>query len=539
MKFNQPVTQIERFFDPGRPVVTKTDLKGRITYVNDAFVTISGFSHDELIGASHNIVRHPEMPPAAFADLWRTIQAGYPWRGIVKNRSKDGGFYWVDAYVTPITENGRIVGYTSVRNAPDRAKVAVAEAAYRAVNAGLGKLPATRLPVPVKWYRWPLIAGGIGLASVAAVVGGFAGAAFGTLAVMIAVAFGAAVNWVFIRPLQRIEDVVRNIDEGRLDRSIDASGIHGVLYSRLEALRIHLRAVFADVLVSSREMHERAVHLEGAIRALHISAEKQGQRIEAIAAAMEQMSVSISEISGNSESSLLAVARMETAVQSGLACTASSVDSSRKVVDVVVGSKEAISQVNQSINRIASISRIIDGIAQQTNLLALNAAIEAARAGDHGRGFSVVADEVRKLSESTRQSTVEIAGVIEDIVQRSRGAVDAMANVASQVNVGTAQIEENGSVLQEIWRTSQNSATCSREIKDMLVQQTSTSQDIANNMEQISAAMEASSGSVQAVSEVSSRLRRISEDLRLLISHIDCGLNSDSPGHENNKTGSI
>ena len=111
MKVNLPVTQHEVFLDPARPIVTKTDLKGQITYANRAFIDISGFHEDELLGFSHNIVRHPDMPPEAFADLWDTLKAGRPWRGLVKNRSKTGDFYWVEAYVSPITENGQTIGY--------------------------------------------------------------------------------------------------------------------------------------------------------------------------------------------------------------------------------------------------------------------------------------------------------------------------------------------------------------------------------------------------------------------------------------------
>ena len=135
MKNNQPVTQKEVNFPPNRYLVSKTDLKGVITYANDAFVAISGFNRDELIGSSHNIVRHPDMPPAAFADMWASLKAGMPWRGLVKNRAKSGDFYWVDAQVVPILKNGEIAGYMSVRRAPTRAQIAEAEALYAKVRA--------------------------------------------------------------------------------------------------------------------------------------------------------------------------------------------------------------------------------------------------------------------------------------------------------------------------------------------------------------------------------------------------------------------
>ncbi|MFN3883634.1 MAG: methyl-accepting chemotaxis protein [Rhodocyclaceae bacterium] len=134
MKVNLPVTQREKPFPAGSYLVSKTDLKGIITYANDAFVAISGFSREELVGKNHNIVRHPDMPPQVFEDLWRTVKQGLPWRGIVKNRAKDGDHYWVDAIVVPLRENDQTVGYMSVRSAPSRQAVAEAEALYLRLN---------------------------------------------------------------------------------------------------------------------------------------------------------------------------------------------------------------------------------------------------------------------------------------------------------------------------------------------------------------------------------------------------------------------
>ena len=105
MKINQPVTNVETLLPEGEFIYSSTDLKGVIVEANEAFVRISNFTRDEMIGQSHNMVRHPDMPPEAFADLWRDLKAGRPWRGIVKNRRKDGGFYWVVANVSPVREN--------------------------------------------------------------------------------------------------------------------------------------------------------------------------------------------------------------------------------------------------------------------------------------------------------------------------------------------------------------------------------------------------------------------------------------------------
>ena len=139
MRMNSPVTNVERHLGDGEYIVSKTDLKGRITYVNQPFMDISGFTASELIGASHNIVRHPDMPPAAFADLWRTLKDGKPWRGMVKNRCKNGDYYWVDANANPIWEGGRITGYMSLRMKPSRAQVEAAEHFYKLFREGTAR----------------------------------------------------------------------------------------------------------------------------------------------------------------------------------------------------------------------------------------------------------------------------------------------------------------------------------------------------------------------------------------------------------------
>ncbi|MEN6628742.1 MAG: nitrate- and nitrite sensing domain-containing protein, partial [Sulfuricella sp.] len=136
MRINQPVTQKEIQVGEDVTIVTKTDLKGVITYVNQEFVDLSGFSAQELIGQAHNMVRHPDMPAAAFEDLWNTVKSGYGWEGIVKNRCKNGDHYWVHAHVTPIHEGNQVTGYTSVRRRATRPEIERAEKLYHAINQG-------------------------------------------------------------------------------------------------------------------------------------------------------------------------------------------------------------------------------------------------------------------------------------------------------------------------------------------------------------------------------------------------------------------
>ncbi len=161
MRNNLPITDRERTFPSEQRLISTTDLDSRISYCNDAFVAISGFTYDELIGQPHNLVRHPDMPAAVFGHMWDTIKQGKPWMGVVKNRAKNGDYYWVSAYVTAIYENGRISGYESVRSVPSREQIRRAEALYARLRAG-----KSALPWAARWRHglgrgWPLITAGL------------------------------------------------------------------------------------------------------------------------------------------------------------------------------------------------------------------------------------------------------------------------------------------------------------------------------------------------------------------------------------------
>lgn len=144
MRMNLPVTNVERDFRDGETIVSKTDLKGIITYVNPYFCEMSGFSEAESIGQPHNFIRHPDMPPEAFADLWATLRAGRSWTALVKNRCRNGDHYWVQANATPIKEGNQIVGYMSVRTKASRRQIEDASQLYQQIRDGKAKGVAVR-----------------------------------------------------------------------------------------------------------------------------------------------------------------------------------------------------------------------------------------------------------------------------------------------------------------------------------------------------------------------------------------------------------
>ena len=150
MKLNMPVTNNEIVMNNGSILVTRTDLQGKILYANDEFLKISGYSRHEIIGKDHNIIRHPDMPPELFEDLWKTVKAMRPWAGVIKNRSKSGDFYWVHANIIPQFEKGKLVGYLSVRYEPKKAELEFSQALYRDIKNKTAAINPTGISALIK-----------------------------------------------------------------------------------------------------------------------------------------------------------------------------------------------------------------------------------------------------------------------------------------------------------------------------------------------------------------------------------------------------
>jgi len=442
MRTNLPVSNIECPLPEGQCLVSKTDLKGRIVYCNAAFVEVSGFAEAELMGAPHNIVRHPDMPREAFADLWQTLQQGLPWTGMIKNRRKNGDHYWVLANVTPVREDGEIVGYMSVRSKPARRQIDEAERIYRRFAGGqarglritggavvrggwVGRLRALHsLPLGLRFgigagMLCLLLAGG-GYAAFQGEDGGLAGegiAALNGIGVLIALYLWHLVRATILQPLHAATDVARAIAGGDLRRSFEPRGNDDMaqLLGALRQMNINLQATIGDVRSSVASIAVATREIAAGNMDLSERTESQASSLEQTASSMEQLAATVKQNTDNAaHASALSSSSSEVAVQGGAAV--------RKVI-------ATMEEIHASAQRISEITALIDGIAFQTNILALNASVEAARAGEQGRGFAVVAAEVRHLAQRSAEAAKSIKALTTESADKA-AAGTVIANEA-------------------------------------------------------------------------------------------------------------
>ena len=535
MTKNLPVTQREVPFPKGKYIVSRTDLKGIITYANDTFIEISGFTHEELIGKNHNIVRHPDMLEGAFAWLWDTIKEGRPWRGIVKNRCKNGDYYWVDALVVPVLKNNAIIGYMSVRTEPSRQQVTEAEALYRALKEGKASIPQ-----PTAWMRLSLqtkLNGLVLFLIVAQIVAGgthLFGPSLGlgaeaierTLQILGIAGIGAGISLLVIQSrlmtiIRRIIGRLDHISQGDLTDDIPLHRVDelGKLNDALVTMQTHLKSMMAEIAEAADRVNEGAQVLAQEMDETRQTTDDQAKAASSIASAVEQLVVSVDEIAGNAQHAAEAVDTSHALLKDASLRIGESQAASQNVVQTVDAAGQAMAQLFQSIFAIDRVSQVIRGIAEQTNLLALNAAIEAARAGESGRGFAVVADEVRKLAENASKQTAEITASIQEIQRITQIAVTTMEAAGSHVSSANSAVDSARDELDAVSRQGAEVASISRHIADGTRQQSAAGNEISSQIEEIVTGIDQTSSAVAEVSARAGEMKSASDRLRDLIGH--------------------
>lgn len=574
MRDNGPITNREIPMPDGMLIVSRTDPQGRITFVNKAFIDMSGFTEKELIGAPHNVLRHPHMPREAFADLWATVKDGRPWEGMVKNRTRSGDHYWVRANVTPVMDQGKLVGCISIRSKPGRDQVDEAERIYAAIREGRaggiavyeGAVIATGLLARVGTMLASTrgrgflaftalgiissIFAGLYLADQGMLVAGGGVAGIMLLSWLLAVGvIGAALN-----PLRVFEGHLEAVARGDMMREVDSPS-----NPETKRLSVLLRTMKASLAYSSQERaeQERRANEERrlALMSMADTVEREaGAAVEQVAArtgdmasGADRMADSADRVSANSQGVAAAAEEALANAQAVAAATeqltASINEISHQVTHAGNVTREAvtdsertqktISALSGAVARIGEVAGLITSIASQTNLLALNATIEAARAGEAGKGFAVVASEVKNLANQTAQSTDEITRQISEIQQVTHDAVEAVSAIGrtiADMDAISASIalamDQQAAATSEISRNVVETSAAARAVAELIASVSVDARTTQGQAADVHTTSDEVSRSIQSLREVLVRIVRTSTretDRRLAPRHV-CNL---------------
>jgi aerotaxis receptor len=509
LKKNLPITNVETLLPEGEFIYSRTDLKGIIVEANEAFAKVSGFNREEMIGQPHNIVRHPDMPEAAFADLWADLKAGRPWRGVVKNRRKDGGFYWVVANASPVREGGRIVGYQSVRSRPTRDEIAAASAAYRRVQDGDTSIYVEHGRVVKRRPAW--LNGLLSLRTQMMIMGlallaesGFSLAGrmmsqsatgfddFHALLAVFGILYGLYFLVVFTprvhSDLTRLGEWLESLlVSGSLNQRFDLArrDIIGTIARRADKFVSTVQATVQGMADIALQVGEATRQVGEGVEVVRQSASRQSEATSSAAAAVEEVTVSIGEVAAHAHTAQEVAYKAGGLSQEGAELSGKATAKILSLADTVKASATQVETLGERSSEISRIVGVIREIAEQTNLLALNAAIEAARAGEQGRGFAVVADEVRKLAERTGSATHEIGAMISAIQADTQQAVNGMRSGANLVQEGVQLVHEAEQALRSINAEMGATTQMVSDISHASNEQQNAMVELAQNVEQV------------------------------------------------------
>jgi len=549
-------------------LISRTDLKGIITYASPDFVQISGYSEQELIGKPHNIIRHPDMPKKAFRSLWDTIKNNKPWTGIVKNKRKNGDYYWVDATVTPIRKNGKLTGYMSVRKKPIEGDIAKAKVIY---SKWLHNEDSAFFHI--KNPFWGLVEF-LSKRNFSVIVFLFsAGLLYSIANLFLSELNVRNVSALIIQSIFLVSALVSSfyyhhhqkresgqllesadfISSGELKNSLKTYGQGGVfseeILLHLKSISISLWGIIYKIKLSANESEQLSSQLSKSTTEISEFIQNQAGAAQEITAASEELSATIQSISSSIETqaenissikekiseldeSMSHVSReMNKLDETSDTTSKTAREGDQKIQNLVIRIQE-ISANSSKINEIVSL---ITSIADKTNLLSLNASIESARAGEAGRGFAVVAGEVSKLADQTAVSVKEITSLIttnnkiihsasQEVVETVtylQDILDGIRNINQSAVIVSKAVQSEAEKVSLIKENIYEAEKSANEIHSCIKEQGQTSSDISATVLGISQEITAIGQQLEILSVISAELTKPAKMMTSLIDHFE------------------
>ncbi|AXH64195.1 methyl-accepting chemotaxis protein [Providencia huaxiensis] len=496
------ITQNEYVLDENITLMTTSDLQGNIVHANDFFVQVSGYELDELLTRPHNIIRHPDMPKEAFADMWATLKKGEPWTGIVKNRRKNGDHYWVRANIIPVERKGVITGYMSIRTRATRQEIATVEPLYTAMNENRSKrkifkgiVLSKKIPFhfSICSTRWRIRLVMSLLFILWLIMASVVLQPIGSLLIMSICTFITLLvgNVIFEKmlatPLENITQQALGIARGNQHsvNHMQRTDEIGLVLRAIGQLGLVCRWLIKDVSEQVDNVRKGSESLVSDCGELETHTQQTVGYMQQTVATMNQMAVSVKMNADNTiQVDQLSNTTSETAVNGGA------------MMEAVV---DTMNEIVNSTSKINSITDVIKDIAFQTNILALNAAVEAARAGEQGKGFAVVANEVRSLASRSASAVNDIRELINDCEKK--------------VNSGKNQVNTAGDTMKEIVDQIQNVTQLITHISQATSEQAAGIADITQAVSELETITQQSTLLVEQSTETSNMVKARSSRL--------------------------
>ncbi|EMK24111.1 methyl-accepting chemotaxis protein [Leptospira kirschneri] len=534
MRKNLPITNQEIKVPINSVLISRTDMKGRISYVSQDFANISGFSEEEMLGEPHNLIRHPDVPSEIFREMWETIKNGNPWSGIVKNRAKSGDHYWVDATVTPVMSEGAISGYMSVRKKATQDQIQRAEILFSQLKntksffwkleegiqilfkkLGLsGKIIVYALLVfvPLLFANFEWIRNGLVVLPLLGVICGSIGILFLIKTIL-----------NYRKEIREIISIQKEIVSGNFLIEIPEKKGSSEIFEIRSSLRVFVISIWG-LLVQIKENFEKNQelyqYLSQSIEQFQSKTQNQAASVEETASASHELSSTLDEI----VKSIHLQSTGLTAINDGIGKVNESIQNVSKSMDNLSSQtssvKEkasqseitfekailAMNEIKEYSSGISNIIGIITSISEKTNLLSLNASIESARAGEAGKGFSVVAEEISKLASRTRDSIKDIVNLID--------------NTTKAVNLGAEKFQESLSIVKQLTDYIGEVNSSATIVRASLFAQAEKLGEIRKNTDQVNqlgeAVSESSGFQKTASDEISLSMQNIAESSELI-----------------------